>query len=128
MIKARLTARGFKGVQAFSDDHQTYSGTASKWGQREINIMAANTGYRLFPMDISAAFLTRMTFKGIAALTEEPLRTVQFEVPPKDTWLVQQLPDMSGIDHQPEVLDLIEALWGLKDAPIEPSRSICRRH
>ena len=49
VIKARLTARGFKDLQAFSEDHQTYSGTASKWGQREINITAANPGHRLFP-------------------------------------------------------------------------------
>ena len=117
VIKARLTARGFKDVQAFSEDHQTYSGTASKWGQREINITAANTGHKLFSMDISAAFLKGMTFKEIAACTGEPLRNVQFEVPPKDAWLVQQLPGMADFDHQSEVLDLIKALWGLKDAP-----------
>ena len=117
VIKARLTARGFKDIQAFSEGHQTYSGTASKWGQREINIMAANTGHRLFSMDISAAFLKGMTFKEISQLTGEPLRSVQFEVPPRDAWLVQQLPGMADFDHQSEVLDLIKALWGLKDAP-----------
>merc|ERR1711923_237521 len=68
-------------------------------------------------MDISAAFLKGMTFKEIAALTGEPLRNVQFEVPPKDAWLVQQLPGLADFDHQSEVLDLIKALWGLKDAP-----------
>ena len=95
-----------------SEEHQTYSGTASKWGQREINIMAANTGYKLFSMDISAAFLKGVTFEEIAALTGEPLRSVQFEVPPRDAWLVQQLPGMSDFDHQSEVLDLTKALWG----------------
>merc|ERR1712218_30125 len=68
-------------------------------------------------MDISAAFLKGMTFEEIAATTGEPLRSVQFEVPPRDAWLVQQLPGMSDFDHQSEVLDLIKALWGLKDAP-----------
>ena len=104
-------------MQAFSEDHQTYSGMASKWGRREINIMAASTGYKLFSMDISAAFLKGMTFEEIVALTGEPLRSVQIEVPPMDAWLVQQLPDVSDFDHQSEVLDLIKALWGLKDAP-----------
>merc|ERR1712051_155888 len=68
-------------------------------------------------MDISAAFLKGMTFEEIATLTGEPLRQVQLEVPPKDALLVQQLPDMADFGHQSEVLDLIKALWGLKDAP-----------
>ena len=68
-------------------------------------------------MDISAAFLKGMTFEEIAAVTGEPLRSVQFEVPPRDAWLVQQLPGMADFDHQSEVLDLIKALWGLKDTP-----------
>ena len=57
IIKARLTARGFKDIQAFNDNVTTYSGTASKWSQRMINQHAAQFEHQLFSMDISAAFL-----------------------------------------------------------------------
>ena len=47
----------------------------------------------------------------------EPLRSVQFDFPRQDAWLLQQLPGMSDFDYHVEVLDLVKALWGLKDAP-----------
>ena len=69
------------------------------------------------PMDISAAFLKGMTYEKIAEMTGEPLRSVQFDFPRHDAWLLQQLPGMSDYNHHTEVLDLVKALWGLKDAP-----------
>ncbi len=114
IIKARLTARGFKDMQAFSDKINTYSGTATKWSQRMINAHAAQNDYVLFSMDISAAFLKGLTFKEIQQLTGEPLRSVQFDFPAQDAWILQQLPCMSDYDYH---TDLIKALWGLKDAP-----------
>ena len=68
-------------------------------------------------MDISAAFLKGMTYEKISALTGEPLRSVQFDFPRHDAWLLQQLPIMQAFNYHTEVLDLIKALWGLKDAP-----------
>ena len=68
-------------------------------------------------MDISAAFLKGMAFKEIAELTGEPLRKVQFEFPAADAWLLRQLPGMADFDINTEILDLIKAMWGLKDAP-----------
>ena len=68
-------------------------------------------------MDISAAFLKGMTYENIAQLTGEPMRSVQFDFPQQDAWLLQQLPGMKDFDNNYEVLDLIKALWGLKDAP-----------
>ena len=65
IVKARLTARGFKDMQAFTENVKTYSGTATKWAQRAVNAHAAQMGYTLFSMDISAAFLKGMTFKEI---------------------------------------------------------------
>ena len=47
IIKARLTARGFKDMHAFSDNVTTYSGTASKWAQRMINQHAAQFEHQL---------------------------------------------------------------------------------
>ena len=56
IIKARLTARGFKDIQAFSENVTTYSGTSSKWSQRMIGQHAAQFEHQLFSMDMSAAF------------------------------------------------------------------------
>ena len=66
IIKARLTARGFKGMQAYSEKVTTYSGTASKWAQRLVNQHAAQFKHELFSMDISAAFLKGMIYQKIA--------------------------------------------------------------
>ena len=117
IIKARLTARGFKDLQAFSDNVTTYSGTATKWAQRMVNQHAAQFQHELFSMDISAAFLKGMTYDKIAQITGEPLRSVQFDFPRQDAWILQKLPGMADFDNHLEVLDLVKALWGLKDAP-----------
>ena len=117
IVKARLTARGFKDIQAFAENIKTYSGTAANWAQRAINSHAVQRGYVLFSMDISAAFLKGMTFAEIAELTGEPLREVQFDFPAADAWLLRQLPQMHNFDINSELLDLIKAMWGLKDAP-----------
>ena len=104
-------------MQAFRDTVATHSGTASKWGHIFVNQHAAQAGNKLFSMDISAAFLKGMTFQQIAEITGEKLRSVQFDFPPADAWILQTLPGMEGYDHYTEVLDLVKALWGLKDAP-----------
>ena len=59
---------------------------------------------KLFSMDISAAFLKGMTFKQIAEITGEKLRSVQFNFPPADAWILQTLPGMEGYEHYTEVL------------------------
>ena len=45
------------------------------------------------------------------------MRSVQFDFPAKDAWLLRQLPGMEDYDNNFEILDLIKAIWGLKDAP-----------
>ncbi len=82
-----------------------------------INVHAAQNDHVRFSMDISAAFLKGMTFQEIQQVTGEPLRSVQFDFPAQDAWILQQLPGMGDYDYHTEVLDLIKALWGLKDAP-----------
>eukprot|EP00975_Prorocentrum_lima_P032529 6832517-Prorocentrum_lima.AAC.1 len=67
-------------------------------------------------MDISAAFLKGMTFKEIAKEAGDTLRSVQFDIPPGDVWILRKLPGMEDYDGSLE-LDLLEAMWGLKDAP-----------
>ena len=65
VVKARLTARGFKDAHACKDELQTYSGTATAWSQRAANAHAAQGNYTLFSMDISAAFLKGLMFEEI---------------------------------------------------------------
>ena len=72
IVKARLTARGFKDMQAFAEHIKTYSEAATKWAQRAINGHAAQMGHTLFSIGISAAFLKGMAFKEIAQLTGDP--------------------------------------------------------
>eukprot|EP00975_Prorocentrum_lima_P039361 8273658-Prorocentrum_lima.AAC.1 len=68
-------------------------------------------------MDISAAFLKGMTFKEIAKETRDTLRSVQFDFPPGDVWICRKLPGMEDYDGSVEILDLLKAMRGLKDAP-----------
>ena len=82
-----------------------------------MNALASQMQYALFSMDISAAFLKGMTYAEIARVTGEPLRTVQFDFPATDAWLLRQLPGMEDYDNNVEILDLVKAMWGLKDAP-----------
>eukprot|EP00975_Prorocentrum_lima_P045193 9466014-Prorocentrum_lima.AAC.1 len=62
-------------MQAYTENIKTFSGTATKWAQRVVNAYAAQTGYTLFSVDISAAFLKDMTFKEIAKETGDTLRS-----------------------------------------------------
>jgi len=117
IVKARLTARGFKDLQAFENDVATFSGTASKASQRLVNGFAAQHEYVLFSMDISAAFLKGLTFDEISKLSGQPKRSVQF-VPPKNCiHLIRRLPGLEDFDPSTELLDFLKAMWGLKDAP-----------
>ena len=64
-----MTARGFKGMQAYDEKIQTYSGTASRWAKRLVNQHAVQYECELFSMDISAAFLKGITYEKISQLT-----------------------------------------------------------
>ena len=104
-------------MHAFREEIQTYSGTATKWSQRAVNTHTAQEQHVLFSLDISAAFLKGLTFEEIAKETGTTLRSVQFDFPKADAWLLRKLPGMEDFDAQAEVLDLLNAMWGLKDAP-----------
>ncbi len=58
-----------------------------------------------------------LTFEDIAKETGDPLRQVQFDFPQTDAWLLRKLPGMEDYDNTVEILDLVKAMWGLKDAP-----------
>ena len=117
IVKARLTARGFKDMQATQECIATFAGTATKPAQRMVCAFAAQHEYTLPSMDISAAFPKGMTFTEIAAATGQPLRSVQFEMPKNSAHLLKRLPRMENFDPIKEVLHFVKAMWGLKDAP-----------
>eukprot|EP00975_Prorocentrum_lima_P060064 12595736-Prorocentrum_lima.AAC.1 len=58
-----------------------------------------------------------MTFKEIAKETGDTLRSVQFDFPLGDVWILPKFPGMEGYDGSVAVLDRLKAMWGLKDAP-----------
>eukprot|EP00975_Prorocentrum_lima_P061884 12882463-Prorocentrum_lima.AAC.1 len=67
-------------------------------------------------MDVSAAFLKGMTVKEIAKEAGD-MRSVQFDFPPGDVWSLRKLPGVEDYDSSVEILDLLKAMWRLKDAP-----------
>ena len=95
IAKARLTARGFKELQAYQENISTFSGTSTKATQRLVCGHAAQHGYEPFSMDISAVFLQGMIFEQIAKVTSKPIRSVQFKVP-SNTCTPTQTPTKHG--------------------------------
>ena len=114
-VKARLTARGYKDAQAY--DVNTYAGTASRWGQRLVNMICAQKKWTLFSADISQAFLRGLTFEEIKELDGEIKREVQITLPPGSIPVLRQIKGYEDFDPHTEVLGLLRGGFGLKDAP-----------
>jgi hypothetical protein len=115
VIRARLTVRGFKDLQA--NALRTFAGTTSRWGQRLVNSEAAQRGWALFTADVSQAFLRGLTFEQAALMKGEIQREVQFDLPPGCSSLLNQLPGYEDFDALAEVLEMLRCGFGLKDAP-----------
>eukprot|EP00975_Prorocentrum_lima_P009716 2071851-Prorocentrum_lima.AAC.1 len=60
-------------------------------------------------MEMSAAFLKGMTFQEIARETGDTLRSVQFDFPPVDVWILRKLPGMEDYGGSLEIVDLLKA-------------------
>ena len=87
-------------------------------GQRIINqTCVQEEGWVLFSFDVSVAFAKGMTFEEYAKLTGEPLRVVQFELTREDAVTLQKIPGFETFDPDTEVLLMVKAVYGLKDAP-----------
>lgn len=114
-VKARLTARGYKDAQAY--DVNTFAGTASRWGQRLVNMICAQNNWTLFSADISQAFLRGLTFDEIKELEGEIKREVQITLPPGSVPVLRQIKAFEDFDPHTEVLELLCGGFGLKDAP-----------
>ncbi|CAK0808244.1 unnamed protein product, partial [Prorocentrum cordatum] len=114
-IKARLTMRGFKD---HDENLAIFAGTATRWGQRVVNaITAQQDDWALFSFDVSAAFAKGLTFQELSELTGEPLRVVQFELHPDDIKLLRETPGYEDFNPSTEVIQMVKAVYGLKDAP-----------
>ena len=95
-VKARLTARGYKEAQAY--DVNTYAGTASRWGQRLVNMICAQKKWTLFSADISQAFLRGLTFEEIKELDGEIKREVQTTLPPGSIPVLRRIKGYEDFD------------------------------
>ena len=124
MIRARLTVRGFKDADAAN--LASYSGTTSRWGQRRIAATAAQMGWELLTLDIERAFLQGITYEELAQETGEPLREVNFQLPPGCIPLLRKLSGFSDFCPVREVLHLDKPGTGTKDAPRCFSKKLSR--
>ena len=114
-LKLGLTVRGYKDQQA--SELQTYAGTATRWSQRIVNFMVVQKGWRLFSADVGQAFLRGLSFEQIQEMDGEVYRDVQFTVPPGSVPILQTLQGYANFDPIQEVLAMLRAGFGLKDAP-----------
>eukprot|EP00972_Heterocapsa_arctica_P090588 13366778-Heterocapsa_arctica.AAC.1 len=67
MTKARLTVRGF--MDRYAGKLNTFTGTASRWGQRATSAVIARNKWALWTADVSIAFPRGKSFKELAAQT-----------------------------------------------------------
>ena len=115
IIRARLTIRGFKDIEAA--DLTRYAGTSQRYSQRMLCSEAANRRWPLMSTDISKAFLQGVTYKELAEMTGEPLRDVCFYLPPSSVEVLKQLPGYEDFNPAIEVLWCSKPGTGSVDAP-----------
>jgi hypothetical protein len=115
-IKGRWTLRGFKDRQ---QEYETFAGTASRWAQRLVASVTARAGtkYRQWSFDISQAFAKGMTFEELSKYTGEPLRHIQLQLSASDVEFVRKQKGFEDFDPARECIDMLKAVYGLKDAP-----------
>ena len=114
-VKSRMTVRGFQDLG--QEDMSTFAGTASRWGQRLVVSIAAQRQWSIFMWDVSVAFLQGLTFSQLAEMQGTQEREVCFEPPKGSEPLFQELPGMESFNPAFEVLRMLKAIYGLKDAP-----------
>jgi hypothetical protein len=112
-VKARLTIRGFQDMA----EVPSFASTASRWGQRLIVSIASQKSWDLWVADVSTAFLRGLDFNELAKLTNSEVRDVAF-VPPKGSErFFTELKGLHDLNFNTEVLKLMKAVYGLRDAP-----------
>ncbi len=115
VIRARLTIRGFKDLQAHELDN--YAGTSQRYSQRILVSEAVRQGWDICTADISKAFLQGVTYQELAEATGEPLREVNFFLPAYCIPLLRKVPGFENFDPTTEVLHCDKPGTGCTDAP-----------
>jgi len=115
IIKARMTVRGYKDIQA--PDLETFSATTSRWGQRVVVWIAAQQGWDIFSADVAQAFLRGAPFETIEKTAGGETRAVSFTVPPGSESILRECDGFADFCGRTEVLKMLRAGFGLKDAP-----------
>ena len=112
-VKARLTIRGFQDLA----EVPSYASTAARWTQRLVISIAAQRNWDLWTADVSTAFLRGMDFSELSKITGSEIRDVAF-VPPKGSEkYFTELHGLHDLNFAVEVLKLLKAVYGLRDAP-----------
>ena len=93
VIRARLTIRGFKDVDARMMDN--YAGASQRYSQRVLVSVAAQHQWDICTTDISNAFLQGVTYTELAEATGEPLREVNFVLPAYCVAVLRTIPAMN---------------------------------
>ena len=115
IVKARLCIRGFLDKQGFQVD--TWSGTATRLGQRYVCSVVVQEKWDLCSLDIGNAFLRGITFEDLAKETGQAIREVCLD-PPRDVWpILHELGAFKNGNVFTHILKLLKGAYGLKDAP-----------
>ena len=114
-VRCRMAARGFK--DKMKADVDTYSGTASRWGQRAVTATAAMYKYRLWMLDVPKAFLRGLSFEQLSAATGERQLSMQLDLPKGSIPLLRMLPNFEDFDPALEVLETEKPVIGSTVAP-----------
>ena len=115
IVKGRLVIHGFKDCEA--ESLNTYAGTATRWGQRIICMVAATKAWPILTADVSTAFLRGLTFDELSRLTGEKVRRAGFHPPRGYESFVKELPGMEAYDRNVHELLMTKPVYGMKDAP-----------
>jgi hypothetical protein len=114
-VKSRLTVHGFKDVDA--NKLLTYSSTATRWSQRLVTAQAAQRLWNLLSADVGNAFLRGLTFAELARITGTAQRRASF-IPPKGHDIyIRELVGFENFNSEEWELEMVRAIYGLKDAP-----------
>ena len=115
VIRARLCLRGFKEFGA--DGESNFAATATRLSQRAIVSECSLRDWCIASSDVPKAFLQGVSYEGLAASTNKPIRDVSFELAGEGLKCLQLLPEFQGFNPAKEVLHCLKPGTGCRDAP-----------
>ena len=94
-----------------------YAGTSQRYSHILLVSEAVCRGWDVCTADISNAFLQCVTYEKLAAATGEPIREVNFELPPGSVGILKHVEGFMDCNPLKEVLHCDKPGTGLVDAP-----------